>query len=47
MIENELVNAQLDVLHNQATTLADGLESLVRVADKIGRSELNPQPLPP
>ncbi len=47
LIENELVNAQLDVLHSQATTLAAGLESLVKAADKIGRSELNPQPLPP
>jgi hypothetical protein len=47
LIENELVNAQLDALHNHATALDAGLESLVKIADKIGRSELNPQPLPP
>lgn len=45
--ENELVLAQLDMLQTQANALSHGLETLGGIADKIGRSELNPQPLPP
>jgi hypothetical protein len=45
--ENELVIAQLDMLQTQANALSHGLEMLAGIADKIGRSELNPQPLPP
>ena len=45
--ENELVLAQLDMLQAQANALSYGLETLAGIADKIGRSELNPQPLPP
>ena len=45
--ENELVLAHLDMLQTQANALSHGLETLVGIADKIGRSELNPQPLPP
>ncbi len=47
LVENELVNAQLDMLQTHATALAAGFEALVKIADKIGQSELNPQPLPP
>jgi uncharacterized transporter YbjL len=45
--ENELVLAQLDMLQTHANALSHGLETLAGIADKIGRSELNPQPLPP
>jgi uncharacterized transporter YbjL len=45
--ENELVLAQLDMLQTHANALSQGLETLAGIADKIGRSELNPQPLPP
>ena len=45
--ENELVLAQLDMLQTQANALSHGFEMLAGIADKIGRSELNPQPLPP
>ncbi len=47
IIENDLVIAHLDNLQNHANALSHGLETLAGIADKIGRSELNPQPLPP
>ncbi len=45
--ESELVLAQLDILQAQANALSHGLETLAGIADRIGRNELNPQPLPP
>ncbi len=47
LIENELVHAHLDMLQTHATALAVGFDALTKIANKIGQSELNPQPLPP